>query len=277
MRCYAALILLAAGPLVAQQPADWRDWLNLGVSDFKNARYAEAVANFQKAVELNPTHPVPHLYLASAYMQQYIPGAESPQNSGIWQQALSEFQSVLGLDPTNKVALSSIASLNLNAKRWDAARDDYRRLATLDPNNAQAYYSLAFIDWSQWYPAYAEARRNLAMKPEQPGPIADAAVKASLRARWSAVLDDGIWNLNHALELNPTYDDAMAYMNLFIRERADLKDTQQEYAEEIRVADQWVTKTLETKRAKAERRISTGGGVGGAIVAPPPPPPPPGQ
>ena len=45
----------------------------------------------------------------------------------------------------------------------------------------------------------------------------------------------------------------MAYMNLLIRERADLADTSDAYKKEIEVADNWVQKALETKKLKAAR------------------------
>ena len=55
-----------------------------------------------------------------------------------------------------------------------------------------------------------------------------------------------------ALAINPQYDDAMAYMNLLIRERADLRDTNAEYQADIAAADDWVHKTLAAKKQKAE-------------------------
>ena len=67
------------------------------------------------------------------------------------------------------------------------------------------------------------ARANLRMKPEDPGPIKDKKVKEELQAQYSAIIDDGIANLQKALDIDKEYDDAMAYMNLLIRERADLR------------------------------------------------------
>src|SRR5450759_5452897 len=61
----------------------------------------------------------------------------------------------------------------------------------------------------------------------------------------------------------------MAYMNLFIRERADLRDTADECKRDVAIADEWVQKALAIKKAKAERRS-----VYGAISDRPPPPPP---
>ena len=55
-----------------------RDHLNKGVQAFKT--YTQAVDHFKEAVQLDPEFPTARLYLATAYMSQYIPGAESPEN-----------------------------------------------------------------------------------------------------------------------------------------------------------------------------------------------------
>src|ERR1035438_8702111 len=51
-----------------------RDQLNKGVQAFKSAQYPQAVERFKTAVEYDPTFATARLYLATAYMQQYIPG-----------------------------------------------------------------------------------------------------------------------------------------------------------------------------------------------------------
>ena len=75
----SCVAVLAFGSTACQQ-LKARDNLNKGVQAYKSARYPEAVAFFQKAVELDPSFKTTHLYLATAYMSQYIPGAESPEN-----------------------------------------------------------------------------------------------------------------------------------------------------------------------------------------------------
>jgi TonB family protein len=259
------ILLLGAFGVFAQ---DAREILNRGVADFKNARYSEAIANFQKAVDLDPGFTTARLYLATAWMQQYIPGAENAENANAFRHAEAEFKAVLAQDAASHVARASLASLYLNTKRWDDARAEYRTLLNYDPKAVDAYYSLGFIAWSQWYPPYAAARAAAGLRPETPGPIPDPAARASLRAQWSATLEEGIWNLSRALELSPQYSDAMAYMNLLIRERADLRDTKEECQRDIAEADQWVAKALAAKKAQAEMRV-------GMTVPPPPPPPPP--
>src|SRR5579864_5541445 len=78
-----------------------RDQLNKGVQAFKNAQYPVAVEHFKTAVDLDPNFPTARLYLATAYMQQYIPGAESPENKQFATAAHDQFMKVLEQDPKN--------------------------------------------------------------------------------------------------------------------------------------------------------------------------------
>lgn len=246
-----------------------RDHLNQGVAAFRNARYADSVEHFKQAIALDPENPNARLYLATAYMSQWIPGAESPENVQFANQAREEFLKVLEKDPNDKTALASLASISYNQaqslplekklEKFDDATKWYKRLIEADPKNKEAYYSLGVIAWAKWYPANMTARANLHMKPEDPGPIKDKKVKEELRAKYSAIVDEGIQDLQKALDIDKEYDDAMAYMNLLVRERADLADTSEEYKKQLEVADSWVQKALDTKKLKASRQPTTGG------------------
>ena len=252
----AGAALLAAG--CTQLKA--RNQLNKGVQAFKSAQYPDAVESFKKAVEFDPNFPTARLYLATAYMQQYIPGADSPENDQMAQAAHDQFMKVLEQNPNDKVAIASIASLYLNQKKWDDAQKWYEKLTVIDPSNKDAFYSLGFIAWSKWYPAYGTARANLGMKQEDPGPIKDKKVKDELKAKYGPVIDYGLQSLDKALQIDPEYDDAMAYENLLIRERADLMDSKQEYDQQVKIADDWVQKALATKKAKAEKKAAQSAG-----------------
>ena len=254
----AAVTVLSSGC----QKLRARDQLNKGVQAFKNAQYADAVESFKTAVELDPNFPTARLYLATAYMQQYIPGADSPENNRMAQAAHDEFMKVLEQTPNDKVAIASLASLYLNQKKWDDAQKWYEKMAAVAPNDPIPYYSQGFIAWSKWYPEYGTARAKLGMKQEDPGPIKDKKVKEQLKAQYGPVIDGGLQALDKALQIDPEYDDAMAYENLLIRERADLADNKDEYEKQTKIADDWVQKALATKKAKAEKKAnSSGGGI----------------
>ena len=238
-----------------------RDQLNKGVTAFKNAQYPESVEHFKTAVQLDPTWPNARLYLAMAYLQQYIPGAESPENNDMAKASYEQFSEVLKLEPKNTLAIQSIGSLYLYQKKWPEAREWFQRLTAVDPNSTVGYYSLGFIAWSEWYPEYGKARALLGMKLEDPGPIKDKKVKEDLKTRFGPVIDDGLKALDKALEVDKEYADAMAYENLLIRERADLADSKEEYEKQIKIADDWVDKNLATVKIKAEKKNKSAGGI----------------
>lgn len=241
-----------------------RDNLNKGVQAYKSAKYQEAIDKFKTAISLDPDNPNARLYLATAYMTQWIPGAESPENEQLAANAKKEFLGVLDKDPKDRVALASLASLAYNQSgslqgdaknaKLDEARDWNQKLIQADPKNKEAYYSLGVIAWSKWYPVLGKARAELGMKPEDPGPLKDKKVREELKQQYSSVIEDGIQALNKALEIDPEYDDAMAYLNLLIRERADLAESPEQYKADVKIADDWVQKALDTKKKKAARQ-----------------------
>ena len=266
----AATALLLAGLTTGCKKLEARDNLNKGVQAFKGAKYADAVEYFKKAIDLDPTYPTARLYLATAYMSQYIPGADSPENNAYAKDAADNFKLILEGDPKNTAALKSLASLafqqtngmsSMSAKmqQLDVAAEWYKKLAAADPNEKEAFYSLGVVAWSKFYPAWMEARTKLGMKPEAPGPIKDKKVKAELQEKYSAIVAEGIQNLEKALAIDKEYDDAMAYVNLLHRERADIADSEAEYNKETEAADQWMAKALETRKVKAERASKTTG------------------
>jgi Tfp pilus assembly protein PilF len=236
-----------------------RDNLNRGVQAYKNAQYTQAVEMFEKAVQLDPNFPTARLYLAMAYYMQYIPGAESPENQQMADHALEQFQKVLAQEPKNDVATQSIASIYFNEKKWDDAEQWYKKATEINPKNKEGFYTLGVIAWSRWYKPWAEARAKLGMKPEDPGPIKDKKVKEELKTQYLPVISAGLDNLQKALEVDKEYDDAMAYVNLLIRERADLDDSVDEYKKDVETADNWVQKAMQMKKIKNERKPTSTG------------------
>jgi tetratricopeptide (TPR) repeat protein len=235
-----------------------RDQLNKGVQSYKNARYEEAIDHFQHAVSLDPTLLNARLYLATAYAQQYIPGADTEDNNRMGQQAIDEYKSVLERDSKNVNSVKGIAYLYLQMKKFDDAKQFYRRATELDPNDPEPYYSVAVIDWTESYQPRMEERAKLGLKPDEALTAKDKNQKQvcdSLRDKNAANIQDGMDNLNKALSLRPDYDDAMAYMNLLYREKADLEcEDAAGRAADLKTADEWVDKTMATKKAKAEKQ-----------------------
>lgn len=249
-----------------------RDDLNKGVNAYKNAKYTDAVGFFKDAINLDPDNPNARTYLATAYMMQWIPGATSPENLQFASQAREEFNKVLEKNPNDAVALASMASLAYNEAdqlpadqknaKFDEAAGWYTKLVTSDPKNRDGFYSLGAIAQKKFYPALMLARLGAGMKPDDPGPLKDKKAKAELAAKYGTIVEDGLNNLKKSLDIDPENDDAMAYMNLLIREKADLADDPATYKTQVAEADGWLQKALDTKKMKQEKADKkTQGGI----------------
>ncbi len=81
-----------------------------------------------------------------------------------------------------------------------------------------------------------------------------------MAAKNSPIVNEGIQDLDKALQIDPEYDDAMAYENLMYRQKADLEDTADAYKADIDKANDYFQKTIDTRKIKAERK-PTGGGI----------------
>ena len=261
-----AVVALALSSSVGCNKLRARDQLNKGVSAYKNAHYEEAINHFQQAVELDPSLLNARMYLATAYAQQYIPAVDSPDNVRMAQQAIEQYQKVLDSNPAREQKVNSakgIAYLYLNMKKFDEAKKYYRMASDVDPNDPEPYYSVGVIDWTASYQPRMEERAKLGMKPEEslnPKNKDQKKVCEELKQKNMPSISEGIDSLNKAIQLRSDYDDAMAYMNLMYREKADVEcDDLAARAEDLKTADAWVDKTLATKKAKAEKQPGQGG------------------
>jgi tetratricopeptide (TPR) repeat protein len=230
-----------------------RDQINKGVASFKNAQYERATEHFKEAVALDPSLQNARLYLAAAYTAQYIPGVESPDNMQVANNAIEQYKTVLEKDPTNANSVKSLAGLYFNMKRFDEAKEYNHKAIQLDPNDPEAYYSIGVIDWTEAYQPRMEERAKLGLRPDEP--LKDKKLCAKLRDEHGAIIQDGLDSLNKAIQLRQDYDDAMAYMNLLYREKADREcDDPDQRAADLKTADEWVDKTMIAKKNKAEKQ-----------------------
>ena len=132
-----AAVALALFSSVGCDKLKARDQLNKGVKAYKDNHY-EASHRSLPASRFNsiPTLINARMYLATAYVSQYIPGVDSPENLRTAQQAIDEYQKVIDTNPSRDQKVNSakgIAYLYLNEKKWDDAKKYYRMASELDP------------------------------------------------------------------------------------------------------------------------------------------------
>jgi tetratricopeptide (TPR) repeat protein len=246
-----------------------RDQLNKGVQSYRGAQYDSAIEHFKNAVSLDPTLTVAGLYLATAYAQQCVPGVDTPDNTRNCNQAIDEFKRLLEKNPSDINSLKGIASLYFNMasgaskpedklKDLDEAKQYHQKVLQNDPSDPEAYYSVAVIDWTEAYKNRMDAKSAAGIRNEDP--IKDKKLCSEVQAKNQQEVQEGIDDLNKALTLRKDYDDAMAYLNLLFREKADIECGEPDARkQDLATADDWVKKTMDTKKAKAEKQQGPGG------------------
>ncbi|HWG87087.1 MAG TPA: tetratricopeptide repeat protein [Candidatus Acidoferrales bacterium] len=261
----AATLLMTAGCNKLKA----RDQLNKGVKAYRNANYEEAIEKFKNAVEFDPDLKVAKLYLATAYAQQYVPGVGDPANVRMAQQAIDEYQKVLESDPKSVNSLKGIAFLYMQMKDFAKSRDYYKKAIEVDPDDPEIYYSVGVIDWTQAYKDAADLKSANGMKVDD-----ELKGKGSqkwcdqLKAKDEGAVDEGMKMLQTAIEKRQDYDDAMAYMNLLYRRKANdmTCDDAQARADYIKTANEWSDKAMAARKKKAEEAAKKN--QGGIVLEP---------
>ena len=229
--------------------------MRAGTIAYKFSDYAGAAEHFKAALDIDPDFTEARLFLATAYAQQYIAGDDSTANVAMAQQAIDQFKLVLNDDPSEEERYKSvvpIASLNFNLKRLDDAREYYRKAVELKPDQARNYFMLGLIDWTEASRLRAQAKSDLGLN--ESAMISKPEACAALRVQNQQKVEDGMQRLQKALELQPGYDDAMGYMNLLFRERAEYEcDDPEARKADLKTADEWVDKAIAAKNANAEK------------------------
>jgi tetratricopeptide (TPR) repeat protein len=230
---FAFVVLLALGSISCAK-LQARDNLQQGIRAFRNAHYEDAINHFKEAIRLDPSLTSAELHLAMAYLQQFIPGAQSEENLKHAEMAVQTFENVLARDPNNVTAIAGLAGIYYNTNEFQKARDYYKKNAELDPQDRVPFYGIGAVNWTIVYNKAAPP------PPEEQGQL----------------IEEGLQYLDKALGIDPDYEDAMTYKNLLLREKARLTNDEQERQKLTAEADDWFNKALETRKRVAEKKAS---------------------
>jgi tetratricopeptide (TPR) repeat protein len=239
------------------------DMLDRGIQAFKNGQYDEATRDFLRAKQLDPKLLNARLYLATAYASQYSPGASSEENTRHGHDAVEEFKGALALDPQNLSAIDGLGSLlfqmagePFDPDLFQESKSYHQKHIYFRPEDPEPYFWVGVIDWTMAFRANGllRARFNLSVRGRQ---LSEAApLPADLREEYTReygrVIDEGVDSLQHAISIRPDYDDAIAYLSLLYRRKADTVASEGEREVLVKMADDLVDKVKEIKEKRAE-------------------------
>jgi tetratricopeptide (TPR) repeat protein len=257
-----ALVTVMAFGLGGCDKLKARDLLHQGTQAYAAGQTDAAIEDFKQAMALDPGLLTAQLYLATAYQSQFVPGAPANDNVRVGNQALEEYKSVLQVDSNNISALDGIGSLLYNMAATPFSPDKYQESKTywekhiqIKPDDSAPYYWMGLIDWTLAWHAnqtlrsdYNHANVKKQIKDDQPLP---PDLRDKLAAEEAPTVEEGIDALKKATQRQADYDDALAYLSLIYRQKADLATTPSDRDDLLKQADDLMGQVKEIKQKKA--------------------------
>ncbi len=244
-----------------------RQLIRKGNQYFKEQLYGDALEAYKQAKVLDPKEIRLDKFIAMSYMGMYNPGSSKPEDAEALQNAIDNFKKYLAERPDDTKAAKLLVTTYMNSQKYDEAIDFFkdliqrnpkdtaavqtvamlyakkgdfensmvwqRKRAELEPTNAEIYYTMGVTAWDKSYNTVPEA-----LPPDQR----------------RAIIEQGLKDLNKALELNPDYFESMFYVGLLYRELAKMETGSAARAEWTAKADEWQKKGLELRKVVQDKQ-----------------------
>lgn len=249
----AAVALAGCGKIAARAEA------KRGNSLYRDESYREALAAFQRALELDPAAQVLWRSVGLSAMALHRAGVQSAENERYADVAVDAFERHLRVHPDDDRIREYLTTLLVNAERHEQALALLRARLAAKPDDRATGLAIDNIllrsDRLEEALASARSRRP---KPESATLMAiavtawrkayqDPQLDATARGR---VVDTGLEACRLVLAGDPASADGMTYTNLLYREKAKLELDPERAAEWTKLAEAWYAKALAAKQAR---------------------------
>jgi tetratricopeptide (TPR) repeat protein len=248
----AVLGLALAGTLGCQKIQS-RAELKQGNALYAGGSYREALARFQRGLELDPGATFAWRSLGFAAVALHRAGDHSPGNEEYADRAVEAFENYLRAHPGDEKIEDYLLTVLLNAERYDQAIERLRGRARERPGGESARAIVnVLIQAGRLDEAFAEAAAPGGGAPD-PEAFYTIGVACWDRAANDTALDAaaagevadlGLAATARAIELEPDYAEAMAYHNLLLRQKARLEPDPFAQQDWILQAEQWREKAI---------------------------------
>jgi tetratricopeptide (TPR) repeat protein len=249
----AAVAIAGCGKIAARAEA------KRGNSLYRDESYREALAAFQRALELDPSAKVLWRSVGLSAMALHRAGVKSADNDRYADIAVEAFGHHLRDHPDDDRIREYLTTLLVNAERDEEALKLLRARLVANPGDRSIGLAIDNIllrsDRLEEALASAKSRKP---KPETATLMAiavtawrkayqDPELNAAARGR---VVDTGLEACRVALSVDPASADGMTYTNLLYREKAKLETNPERAADWTKLAEEWYAKALATKQAR---------------------------
>ncbi|MCE0497588.1 MAG: tetratricopeptide repeat protein [Methylacidiphilales bacterium] len=186
---------------------------NLGNALLQKGQVDEAIAEYQKALAIKPNYAEAHYNFGNALMQE-----------GQVDEALGEYQKALEIDPNDAEVHNNYGTALLQEGRLDEAMAQYQLALQIDPDFAEAHtdFGMVLLKKGQVDEAITEYQKALAIDPN----LAEIHYDLGNALFQKGLIDEAIAEYLEALRLKPDYSHAqhnLAIAQAIVAQRAAQK------------------------------------------------------
>lgn len=206
---------------IARNPGCWMAHSNLGSFLLKTGNVDEAIAHFEKVLEIWPNHAGGHNNLGNALMQK-----------GSTDAAMVEFQKALEISPDDADAHNNIGGALLQEGALDEAIAHFEKALEKQPTHADAQSNLgnALLQKGKTDEAILHYETTL----ELPFDHAEAHYNIGNALRRKGEVDAAIAHYRKALELRPDYTNAHNNLANALRQKGLLEEAILQYEKALK-------------------------------------------
>ena len=174
---------------VTKAPNNFRAHNNMGIALADRGNIKEAIARYQRALELNPRYAEAHYNLGTA-----LAGQERVD------EAITHYNKALEIYPSSARVHYNLGAALIQQGKLDEAIAHYRKAAQLDPNDADTHHNLgtALVQQGRIDEAIAHYRRTLELAPNDAEAYRNLGIVLVQQRRF----DEAITHYQENLELD---------------------------------------------------------------------------
>jgi protein O-mannosyl-transferase len=207
---------------IAENPGAWMAHNNLGAELMHAGRIDEAVAHFQRSLEIEPNNVSAHSNLGDGLSQL-----------GRTDEALAHYNRALEIDPLNIAAQNNLGAALLQLGRIEEAVPHLQKALEANPGFARARINLgtAYLQAGRTDEAVAQFNEALVADPGNFSTITDLGAAFVQKGQ----LEQALTQFQRALEINPNFATALTDLGNVLLQQGHLDEAIARYQKALLV------------------------------------------
>ncbi|HUB66857.1 MAG TPA: tetratricopeptide repeat protein, partial [Candidatus Methylacidiphilales bacterium] len=207
---------------VTKNPNSWLGHYSLGFALLKKGQVDEAIARFQKALEIQPNCIEAHTEIAIALFQK-----------GQVDEAVAQFQKVLEINPNDVETHDNLGKILVQKGQVDEAIIHFQKALKINPNNADVHIHLGDIlsKRERLDEAIAQYQQALQINPNLVG-VYDSLGNALIQR---GQIDEAIVQFQKALKIDPKFVNAHFSLGNVLIQKRQIDEAMVQYQASLKI------------------------------------------